>query len=252
MSSKPFYSFNTTSTSINYAWPEGLSGMERVALSCQGNLQSVLSAFFARPIQIVPIYTRTQMRRSSSVEDEPLEAPTTQDLENASQSRPITQTRQVILQCSEKTVCTATSTVSITSTQAAHLFLVDKFPIGQMFRKLDCTPSFELLEVGFGVVESKTEAQSYEQVWRKYRLSVQGFDAEILEVFPSREMFSDGERWLRSTSEGGMAPRQAMKMRRSRFPALIMVMATLLAVLWFIVGGQGVFEGRGFNSLWSV
>jgi hypothetical protein len=121
--------------------------------------------------------------------------------------QPITQDRQVQLQCDDKTVCVATSHVRITSARAAELFLVEKFAIGQMFKKLQLQPMFELLEVGFGVPpasDGKTEKDSGRlgedgdrRLWRKYKLAVPEFDCEILEEFPSRDMFIFGDSWLR-------------------------------------------------------
>lgn len=35
-----------------------------------------------------------------------------------------------------------------------------------------------------------------DQLWRKYRLAIPDFECEILEVFPSREMFACCEQWL--------------------------------------------------------
>lgn len=72
--------------------------------------------------------------------------------------------------------------------------MIDKFPIGQMFRKLEKLPNFELLDVDFGDSEGTNDGA--DQLWRKYRLHVDGFETEILEVFPSREMFQRGDDWL--------------------------------------------------------
>ncbi|KAF8912448.1 hypothetical protein CPB85DRAFT_1375750 [Mucidula mucida] len=197
-----FYTFNTNSTSISYSWPKGLTGLERIALSSQGDLQRVLSAFFSRPIQIVPLTTHTRITISSDLPDVPLDFPNDDALSGVSSTTPITQTRQVLLQCAGRTVCTATSTVRITSPHAAKLFLVDKYPIGQMFRKLEKLPDFELLDVDFGLPDFDKESKhkSGEQLWRKYRLFVDGYEAEILEVFPSRRMFQEGEAWLKGSS----------------------------------------------------
>ncbi|KAJ6607500.1 hypothetical protein B0H10DRAFT_2306156 [Mycena sp. CBHHK59/15] len=55
----PFYTFSPKTTTISFSWPKELSGLERVALSSQGDLQRVLSAFFARPIVLALIYSNT-------------------------------------------------------------------------------------------------------------------------------------------------------------------------------------------------
>jgi hypothetical protein len=47
-------------------------------------------------------------------------------------------------------------------------------------------PYFELIDVGTGG----------SKLWRKYKLGIDGFECDILEVFPDREMFSLAERWF--------------------------------------------------------
>lgn len=133
----------------------------------------------------------------------PLSLPNPVAIKSASPNAPIVQTRQVHLQCGGKIVCTATSTVRITSPQCAHLFLEEKYAIGQMFSRLEKLPAFELLSVGVGpVADAPRETQKWggtrqdEQLWRKYKLTIPDFECEILEVFPSREMFIRGESWL--------------------------------------------------------
>ena len=163
------------------------------------------SAFFARPIVIVLVYSHTVCQTSSRSAAEPIINPTPSIIAAASPSSPIVQTRQVHLQCAGKIVCTATSTVRITSPECAHLFLQEKYAIGQMFRRLEKIPAFELLAVGLGPVDENDKApgafstgkdKKLNQLWRKYTLTIPNFECEILEVFPSREMFLKGDSWL--------------------------------------------------------
>ena len=164
------------------------------------------SAFFARPIVIALVYSHTVFHASSKSAAEPITNPTPTIIASASPTSPIVQTRQVHLQCAGKIVCTATSTVRITSPECANLFLVEKYAIGQMFRRLEKIPAFELLAVGLGPVDDNdkvpgtfsTEAdkKKLNQLWRKYTLTIPNFECEILEVFPSREMFLKGDSWL--------------------------------------------------------
>jgi hypothetical protein len=73
-----------------------------------------------------------------------------------------------------------------------------------MFRRLEKVPAFELLSVGLGAVkDNEKQTSSFaaagdnaSQLWRKYTLVIPHFECEILEVFPSREMFLGGEKWL--------------------------------------------------------
>ncbi|KAJ7765408.1 hypothetical protein DFH07DRAFT_810480 [Mycena maculata] len=199
MASKPFYSFSPKTTTISFSWPEELTGLERVALSAQGDLQRVLSAFFARPIVLALIYSHT-FTRSQDNTLVPLHLPNSSAVSSASSELPLVQHRQVHLQCSGKVVCTATSTVKISSPRCAHLFLEEKYGIGQLFSKIGATPSFELLGVGIGgqddIVSVEKGLGGGSQLWRKYRLSISEIECEILEVFASRDMFVHGQSWL--------------------------------------------------------
>ena len=131
------------------------------------------SAFFSHSINIKTIYAHTSPRTHA-----------------ASPEEPITQRREVHLLCNDKTACIATSTVTITTPQVERLFLDEKFAIGQMFRRMQTPPQFALLECG-----SKFEAGK-RVLWRRYTLSTEGFLCDIVEVFPDRDMFVQGEKWL--------------------------------------------------------
>ncbi|KAJ7442251.1 hypothetical protein FB451DRAFT_1297533 [Mycena latifolia] len=195
----PFYTFSPKTTTISFSWPQELTGLERVALSAQGDLQRVLSAFFARPIVLALIYSHTYTRRPDATLV-PLSLPNPSAISSVSPEFPIVQNRQVHLQCGGKLVCTATSTVKIQSPRCAHLFLEEKYGIGQLFSKLEVTPSFELLGVGIGGQDDLTSVEKGHgggpHLWRKYRLSVPEIECEILEVFASRDMFVRGQSWL--------------------------------------------------------
>ncbi|KAJ7107068.1 hypothetical protein C8R44DRAFT_805200 [Mycena epipterygia] len=199
----PFYTFSPKTTTISFSWPKELTGLERVALSAQGDLQRILSAFFARPIVLALIYSHTYTKRPDD-SLAPLPLPNPSAVAATSPESQIVQNRQVHLQCGGKLVCTATSTVKISSARCAHLFLEEKYGIGQLFSKIGATPMFELLAVGTGGQDISSETFSAEkgfsvggpQLWRKYRLSVPEIECEILEVFASREMFVRGTAWL--------------------------------------------------------
>jgi hypothetical protein len=87
-------------------------------------------------------------------------------------------------------VCVATSHVTITAPECARLFLDEGFAIGQLFRQLRRVPAFELMEVTAEIRHGKRELA------RKYKLVTEGFESEIVEVFPDRDMFIRGEAWL--------------------------------------------------------
>ncbi|GLB43368.1 hypothetical protein LshimejAT787_1302690 [Lyophyllum shimeji] len=233
----PFYSFSPKTTSISFPWPKEVTGIERIALSSKGDLQRVLSAFFARPITIALVYSNTFQHRSP-------ETPTLVSLPNpsaiasASPTSPIVQTRQVHLQCSGKIVCTATSTVRITSPTYAHLFLEEKYAIGQLFARIGKVPEFDLVSVGLGPVTDAplSEKQSLkpdaEQLWRKYKLFVPDFECEILEEFPSRDMFVGGQQWLDDAKDSEWSTESFVtSVKEMQFPSKVLRCQTSLILL---------------------
>ncbi|KAG9312069.1 hypothetical protein JVU11DRAFT_7350 [Chiua virens] len=172
-------SYNAVSTTVNLSCvPVHTSGLERIMLAAQGDLQRLLSAFFGRPIDVKCIYAQTSPR-----------------LRPASPQNPITQSRQVHLLCANRVVCIATSFVTITSPESERLFLDEKFPIGQTFRQLRHQPRFSLLNVETPTVQGNRELH------RTYTLETEGLKTEILEVFPDRDMFSRGEDWFLGESD---------------------------------------------------
>ncbi|KAF8884616.1 acetyl-CoA synthetase-like protein [Infundibulicybe gibba] len=157
-------SFTATSTTVQLQCPEDTTNLERIMLAAEGNLQKLMSAFFGRPIFVDTVYAHTSPR------DYP-----------ASLEHPITQSRQVDITCSSRTVCIATSVVTITSVECEQLFLEEKVAIGQLFRRLGTPPKFSLLSA---------------RTRRTYTLEADGVLCEILEVFPDRDMFVLGEAWF--------------------------------------------------------
>ncbi|KAJ3887486.1 hypothetical protein GG344DRAFT_90454 [Lentinula edodes] len=168
-------SWGTTQTIVRIEHPERYSGLERIMLAAQGDLQRLLSAFFADIINVEVIYATNTPRTAP-----------------ASPSSPIIQTRKVLLKCRSVVVCTATSTVTLTSPECERLILDEKFAIGQTFRQMKQVPTFALKNVD---VEQIPEGD--EELRRTYTLTSKGIQCEILEVFPSRDMFVDGEEWLK-------------------------------------------------------
>jgi hypothetical protein len=71
---------------------------------------------------------------------------------------------------------------------------------------MQMAPSFELVAVGLGPVNglpldmgSTSDVpldKQHQQLWRRYTLAIPGFECDILEVFPSRDMFVYGANWL--------------------------------------------------------
>ncbi|KAF8141249.1 hypothetical protein EV363DRAFT_1203802 [Boletus edulis] len=177
-------SYNTASTSVKLSCiPDDTTGLERIMLASQGDLQRLLSTFFARPIHVERIYANASAR-----------------VRPASSQHPITQSRQVHLLCANRVVCIATSIVTITSPESERFFLDDKYPIGQTFRQLRRSPQFTLLSVETPIIRGKRELR------RRYTLETEGFHTEILEAFPDRDMFYRGEDWLLDASDAEGIP----------------------------------------------
>jgi hypothetical protein len=161
------------------------------------------SAFFAQPITVALLYSQTSSYNFQDVSPVPLTRPNHAIIDNVSPSRPLVQTRRVNLICASRIVCTATSTVRITCPTSARLFIGEKYAIGQVFRELGKVPRFDLIAVGIGgsIVGEEDKLAVFadmkrHELWRKYKVDCEGFECEILEVFPTREMFTRGNTWL--------------------------------------------------------
>ncbi len=76
-----------------------------------------------------------------------------------------------------------------------------------MFRRIGKLPDFELMKGGVGPCmyndpdvpsfspSANPDSESVE-LWRKYKLTASGFECEIVEVFPDRDLFIGGAAWL--------------------------------------------------------
>ncbi|PVG04586.1 hypothetical protein CPB86DRAFT_692667 [Serendipita vermifera] len=166
-----------------------------------GDLQRMLSAYFSVPITVKRIHvSETPNPRHSPTIDGPitqhrkvhlLSAPKslrTDKLVNGSSPKPTAH---------ERVLCIATSCVRITSEIAAQKFLDEKYAIGQVFRILGRVADFTLLEVSTDLGNEEVGRPGTEYLRRRYLLKTEGFECEIDEVFPDREMFSSvPEDWL--------------------------------------------------------
>ncbi|KAF9447356.1 hypothetical protein P691DRAFT_793579 [Macrolepiota fuliginosa MF-IS2] len=191
-------------TSGSFDWL-AISRVEQAALSAQGELQKVLSAYFERPISITVVSCETFWYPTANSPREPLPLPPDPiAIAQASPETPIIQKRRVHLVCSGKVVCTATSTIHIISPSAAYLFLVENYAICQVFRRMEREPKFQLLDVGIGPCHFERTAKAAatddtsisKDLWRRYCLDMPSFSCEIVEVFPDRRMFRCGVAWL--------------------------------------------------------
>lgn len=78
-----------------------------------------------------------------------------------------------------KVACIATSTVTITSPEAAEFFLDEKYAIGQTFRVLGRVAEFKLLEVSTSPASCDGDEVKRESLRRRYTLRTDGFECDI-------------------------------------------------------------------------
>ncbi|KAL5635704.1 hypothetical protein ACGC1H_004497 [Rhizoctonia solani] len=164
-------SFSTNQTYFQFEWPAEITGLERIALTAKGDLQRTLSAYFSKPISVQRIW----------------ETPASGPVSSASPETPVTQTRRVNLMCEGHVACVCISTIKMSTQETAHLFLEEKFAIGQMFRRMGKPAAFQLISAG---VEPSLAGSGQENLWRTYTLKTDGFECEIKEIFPDRRMFA--------------------------------------------------------------
>ena len=134
------------------------------------------SAYFNLPISIQRMYVETTPEPYPSV---------------PSEATAVTQTRCVHLMVTPlpkngasrapvpKVACIATSTVTITSPEAAKFFLDEKYPIGQTFRVLGRVAEFKLLEVSTSPASQDGDEVKKESLRRRYTLRTDGFECDI-------------------------------------------------------------------------
>jgi hypothetical protein len=148
------------------------------------------------------------------------------------------------------------STVCTTSANAAQLFLVDQYAIGQTFQRLEKLPAFELVSVGLGpynqsecdsvytnkdYVKSEVLSSGSRELWRRYKLAVPGFDCEIVEVFPDRDMFVCGEAWLDDHSVMNAARADSCQVKKARRMSLISSSASFINMNLLLICGFFLF-----------
>ena len=126
----------------------------------------------------------------------------------------------------------------ITSPEVAQLFLQEKYAIGQMFRQMRKVPAFDLVDVGLGDVtetesKSKDDKTKQVQLWRKYTLAIPNFECEILEVFPDRQMFVDGRRWLDETATSNTVPGLFRQPDDADKAVKLIMVALMLLIVFF-------------------
>ncbi|KZV93871.1 hypothetical protein EXIGLDRAFT_835381 [Exidia glandulosa HHB12029] len=168
MSSKD--AFTPSTTTIEFPWPDGISGIERVFLVANGDLQRLLSAYFARPIDAEVLSTESVFATA----------------EGDQRALPMTQKRVINLLCDGTLVCRATSTVLAKSWHAVEL-LEQGFFLGQILRTLEQIPQFSLTDVRTWT--SVDEGRTARRLARRYTVTISCLECDIEEEFVDRDLF---------------------------------------------------------------
>jgi hypothetical protein len=151
-------------------------------------------------------------------------------------------------------------------------------------------PQFELVDVGIEVEEGddgksgkendpKSKSFRPEKLWRRYTLKMEGFECDILEVFPDRRIFTMGTEWLDSkhTRVRPIPPRLVIKDEKGNvkdvdvvsscedkpmlsatvtddgfwkdnFGGRTRLLFAFLAVLFLLIRGEANFKPSGWSS----
>ncbi|RHZ74135.1 hypothetical protein Glove_227g69 [Diversispora epigaea] len=166
------------------------SGLERICLTANGNLQRILSAWFNKPIKIeiiknIPIDNIDNNDDNNTINDKlnnNIERNKYENNENNNNSNnhinnnsPILKRyeREVALVCENKVVCSAFSDVIVRDDKILNLIENEGVGLGQLFSYFNKSPSFRLLQVG----------RNDQIWWRVYNLEIKGVECEIKEVF---------------------------------------------------------------------
>ncbi|KAF9976404.1 hypothetical protein BGZ65_007851 [Modicella reniformis] len=155
--------------------PDGFTGLERIILTANGNLQRLISAYFNATVSVT-ILNNTQLPTTAASNNDPSTIAQFQ--------------REVNLICNNKIVCNAKSIVRIKDQEVYNLVVKKGVGIGQIFRYLDRLPSFELHGLG--------RTNNNKTFWREYSLGIPGVECRLLEVLPSA-MFD--ENWINTEPE---------------------------------------------------
>lgn len=136
-------SSNVTALSL----PDGFTPLQRMVLTANGNVERLMSAFYALPVTNVVMLNH---RRDDCVLD-----------------------RQISMLIDGREVMSAKSTIFFTDRKWHVKAESEGVPIGSLFRVFNEMPTFHLRSTG--------KAQSY--FWRVYTLAASGMTCEITETF---------------------------------------------------------------------
>jgi len=128
--------------------PDGFTPLQRLLLTANGNLERLLSSYYAKPLSL---YVSLNHKRAASVYD-----------------------RQVVLLHDGRQLMLAKTTVFITDPSWQAAVDAGCTEVGGLFRHFSVLPTFTLHSTG----------HAPEYFWRQYQLQASGMTCEINETFP--------------------------------------------------------------------
>ena len=137
-----------------------LSPLERVALTCAGNLQMVFSSFYMKPVKVeVELFDESSDDDDKEVDPEPL----------------ATYDRVVSMDITGSMFCKATSKVRVYDADLYHMLSTEDVGIGQLLRLRNLMPKFGLHDAG---------RNDDGGMWRFYTMDINdGIEFDIIEEF---------------------------------------------------------------------
>lgn len=167
--------------------------MERIALTANGNLQRIFSSYYDCAVH-VHVDSCTRRRRVPANQNGDGGAPRMMgfnhsgvDFDPVSQRPDVingdaTWDRVVHIQVHNRTICTATSIISVASPLCIRLVEEGTVGLGQMFRYLNKLPRFSLLDAGRA--DGADEDNEFRGgMWRTYELQCEEMTCLIHEEF---------------------------------------------------------------------
>ena len=191
------------------------SPLERVVISADGNLQRIMSAYYNAPIQVEILnceeIEESQFQRTvelSVLKEVSLESNTIsndnhvgvipKDLVETNLSDKNSIVSPIVINERKRIFCIAKSTIITCTNEAKDLIKQKELGIGQIFRKLEVQPHFQLLNAGRGerIVSHNVEGRENKKLdsifgnenfrpgfWRSYKLSCKDLVCIIEETF---------------------------------------------------------------------
>lgn len=145
----------------------GLTPMERITLTSNGNLQRIFSSYYDVPVHVH--VDQCEMRQGGSEQQNEI-VPRA----DANEDHVAVWDRKVHLSVHKSRFCTALSEVTVRCPTCVRLVHSKNIGIGQLFRHLDRLPTFSLLDAG---------RNDDGGLWRKYTLESDELSCVVREDF---------------------------------------------------------------------